>query len=64
MEIPPRLTAALAFAAFLPVGIYAAASGEITPMIGVVLAVDLLVAAGSIVLMFGESPAEAEQSAV
>jgi hypothetical protein len=62
MEIPPRLTATLAFAAFLPVGIYAAASGEIPPVLGIVLAVDILVAAGSIVLMFGQSPAEAEQS--
>ena len=63
MDMSPRLVAVLAFAALVPFGIYVAASGEMTPVMAVVGIVDVILVAGSIVMMFGPAPDTAEHTA-
>lgn len=53
MEITPRLTATIALAALVPVGIYAALSGKLTPVTTAFGALNVIIIAGSLMLMFG-----------
>jgi uncharacterized membrane protein len=53
MAISPRLTAALAFLALLPVGVYAFASGQQGPLTAAIGVINVLLIAASLMLMFG-----------
>jgi uncharacterized membrane protein len=56
MKISPRNVAVLALLAYLPVGIYVFAAGEMTVPTTAIAVVNLVLIAGSILLMFGPSP--------
>jgi uncharacterized membrane protein len=62
MELTPRLVAVLGFLALVPEGIYAVASGHLTPVMTVIAVVNIGLIVGGTVLMFGPSPGGSGQS--
>lgn len=55
MDLSPRSIAILALLAYIPVGIYTLAAGEMTVPTTAIAVVNLVLICGSILLMFGPS---------
>lgn len=55
MDLTPRMVAALGALALLPIGIYAAASGQFTLVTTVLALLNLSLIVGSLLLMFDSS---------
>lgn len=53
MDISPRLVAVLAFAALLPLAVYTAGTDELTAVTAAIGAVNVVIIAGSLVVLFG-----------
>jgi uncharacterized membrane protein len=60
MELSPRLVATLAFLALIPAGIYGALSGHLTVVTMSFSVIGIVLIAGSLMLLFGPAPADAE----
>ena len=58
MDLSPRHVAVLALLAYVPVGVYVLAAGEMTLPTTAVAVVNLVLIAGSILLLFGPSPGQ------
>jgi hypothetical protein len=63
MDLTPRLVAAVGALALLPIGIYALASGEFTPVTTALAVINPLLIVGSLLVIFGPSPDEAGHGA-
>ena len=62
MNLTPRLVAAVGALALLPIGIYAVASGQFTPVTTALAVLNLSLIVGSLLLMF-EPESEPEHAA-
>jgi hypothetical protein len=60
MNVTPRLAALLAFTALLPLVVYAAGSGELTPVTGAVGVVNVVLIGSSLLVMFGPTGGDGE----
>lgn len=63
MDIPVRIAAALALVALVPFGIYAGMSGELTAVTAAIGALNVVLIAGMLVVLFGPSPSETANGA-
>jgi len=60
MELTARQVSVLSFLALVPVGIYGALSGKFTPLIGTLAVLCVLLIAGSLLVLFGSAPGDAQ----
>jgi uncharacterized membrane protein len=58
MDLSPRQVAVVALLALVPVGIYIAAAGELTTVAAAIAVVNVCLIAGSVILLFGDAPAD------
>lgn len=64
MAISPHVTAAIAFLALVPVGIYAVASGQLSPAATAIGVINILIIGSSLLVLFGLTEDDGADNAV